>query len=99
MLKYLVDFKTIKNKKIKIINPSSQVIKSFTDTGIIYFLENIKGIDFDNINLEKIEEIDFDNIEEKQYFILKMHEILMNLNDKNKIEFKSVVDEMRKVLK
>lgn len=97
--KLAVDFKMNKNKKIKLINPSSQVLKGFKDTGIINFLENINGIDFNNINLEQIDKIDFYNIEEKQHFILKMHEILMNLNEKNRIEFEPVVDQMRKVLK
>ena len=37
-------------------------------------------------------------MKEKSKYILEMHEVLMNLNEKNKITFKPVVDAMKKVI-
>lgn len=96
--KYSIDMQTNKEKSLIILNPSKETINYFKQTGIDKFLKVINQNDILEIS-NKIEENNFENMTDKAKYILNMHEILMNLNDANKLEFQSVVDEMRKVIK
>ena len=90
--KLVVDLKTKKSEKFVILNPSLEA-----QTGIDKFCDVINE-DIDLLSIKKIEGEDTSNMQEKSKYILEMHEVLMNLNEKNKITFKPVVDAMKKVI-
>ena len=95
--KFVVDLKTQKSQKFIILNPSKEAYTLLKQTGIDKFCDVINE-DIDFLNIKKVEGEDLSNMKEKSKYILEMHEVLMNLNEKNKITFKPVVDAMKKVI-
>ena len=95
--KLVVDLKTKKSEKFVILNPSLEAQTLLKQTGIDKFCDVINE-DIDLLSIKKIEGEDTSNMQEKSKYILEMHEVLMNLNEKNKITFKPVVDAMKKVI-
>lgn len=95
--KLVVDLKTKKFEKFVILNPSLEAQTLLKQTGIDKFCDVINE-DIDLLSIKKIEGEDTSNMKEKSKYILEMHEVLMNLNEKNKITFKPVVDAMKKVI-
>ena len=88
---------TKKSEKFVILNPSLEAQTLLKQTGIDKFCDVINE-DIDLLSIKKIEGEDTSNMKEKSKYILEMHEVLMNLNEKNKITFKPVVDAMKKVI-
>lgn len=96
--KLAISIKTKFQIKLKIINPNDIALNYLKQTGILKFVEVIKKEDILGIDLKGIEKSTFENNNEKSKYILEMHEVLMDLNEENKIEFKAVVDAMKKVI-
>lgn len=94
-----INMKTVYNKNLIILNPNKEVLLLLNQTGIDKFLDILFN---ENKKIETLIEIlgdDFKDNLEKSKYILEKHEILMKLNKENELEFKELVENMRKVIK
>lgn len=93
--KYTMKFKNDFNEYLSILNPTNEVLTALKQTGILNFVVILNEDII--VNGTKIEKKDFKSSNIAKH-ILEMHEILSDLNEKNKKVFSDVVNKMREVV-
>lgn len=92
---------TTQKQKLQILNPNDVVLVALKNTGIYKFVDIVNDIDLSNklIHQREAEKTQFSSNKEHAKYILKMHKILSDLSEDNKIAFENVVKQMENILK